>query len=504
MDCIITIDINTSAVKIAAYNFSGKLIAFRKGSFSILYPFADHSEQDPEQVFITVLFVLKDLLKEQILPKGHNVYSIVFSASMHSVLPIGNKGNPLGNAIIWSDNRAKKEADWIKTLENAQEIYENSGTPIHAMSPLAKIAWIKDNQPERYKNTYKFISIKEYIIYQFTKQYLIDYSMASATGLFNIKKKVWEQNSLDISGLKIDQFSEFVPVLNANLKLKPQIAKSLGISKDTKIIIGSTDGCLATIGSGVYKDGQATISISHSGALRVVGSEIIKDEKQRFFNYVLDNDLFISGGPTNNAGVVLEWFASNFRNHPIINDFEDVVEELFEEATLVKSGSNGLIFLPYLLGERAPIWNSNARASYFGININHKSKHFLRATIEGIVFEIYSIGKILENYRDINQLHITGKYASLPISAGIISDVFGKKVIITNEEENVNKGAALLGMVEAKIFSNIKEAAKSIELKNIFEPVKDNNEVYKKLFEVFERLTNKLGEEFDILEGLKL
>lgn len=503
MDCIITIDINTSAVKIAAYDLKGQLIAFRKGSFSILYTQADHSEQDPEHVFITVLFVLKDLINEQILPQNHKILSIVFSAAMHSVLPVDVKGVPLGNAIIWADNRAKNEADFIKKSIDANTIYENTGTPIHAMSPLAKIAWIKNNLPERFKKTYKFISIKEYIIYQFTNQYVIDYSMASATGIFNIKEKKWEQKSLDISGLKANQFSDPVSVFNSDLKLKPGLARSLKISKNTKLIIGSTDGCLATIGSGVFGKGQATISISHSGAVRVAGNKFIKDKEHRFFNYILDDETYISGGPTNNAGVVLEWFASNFRNHYIIHDFEDVVEDLFKEATLVKSGSNGLLFLPYLLGERAPIWNSNARACYFGINIKHEPKHFLRATIEGIIFEIYSIGKILEKYRTIDQLHLTGKYASLPICAGIISDVFGKKVIVSNEAENVNKGAALIGMIDAGVFKNLEEAAKSIQAKNSFEPVSENNDTYRKLFEIFERLTYKLGEEFDLIEKLQ-
>jgi gluconokinase len=199
----------------------------------------------------------------------------------------------------------------------------------------------------------------------------------------------------------------------------------------------------------------------------------------------------------------LEWFASNFRNHPIVLDFEDAVEDLFKEATLVKSGSNGLLFLPYLLGERAPIWNSNARGCYFGINIKHQPKHFLRATIEGIIFEIYSIGKILEKYRKIDKLYLTGKYASLPICAGIISDVFGKKVLVSNEDENVNKGAALLGMIDAGVFKNLEEAAKSIATKNIFEPVSENNETYQKLFEIFQRLTHKLSEEFEMIEKLQ-
>ena len=503
MECILTIDISTSSVKVCAYDFSGKLVLFRKASLSIFYPHPDFSEQDPEHVYVTVLFLLRDFIYEQIIPTNYKITSLVFSASMHSVLPVNHKGVPIGNAIIWADNRAKKEADNIKDSELSNQIYKNTGTPLHAMSPLAKIEWIRINQPERFKKASKFISLKEYILFQFTNQYVIDYSMASATGFFNIKGKKWETKSFDISNLNPNYFSEPVSVFNSDLKFKPNIAKALNLPKNTKILVGSTDGCLATIGSGVFGEGQATISITYSGAVRVAGNEFIEDKEKRFFNYVLDDNIYISGGPTNNAGVVLEWFSSHFRNHKIIHDFEDVVEELFKEATLVKSGSDGLLFLPYLLGERAPIWNSNARGSYFGINIKHESKHFLRATIEGVIFEMYSIGKILENYRKIDQLHLTGKYASLPICASIISDVFGKKVILSDEEENVNKGAALLGMIDAGIFKNIEEAALSINEKKVFEPNLVNNDVYKKLFNIFERLTSKLSPEFDLIEQLQ-
>ena len=205
MDCIITIDIGTSAVRIFAFEMNGTAIGFMKGSYPTFHTEPIYSEQDPEQVFITVLYVLKNFLTEKINSKKYRVAAICFSAAMHSVLPVDKNGVPLGNAITWADNRGKKEADDLKKLPIAKTIYDATGTPIHPMSPLIKIAWIKRHDKERFSKTDKFIAIKNYIIQQLTGECVIDYSLASATGLFNIHKLHWDNNALAYAGIHADR-----------------------------------------------------------------------------------------------------------------------------------------------------------------------------------------------------------------------------------------------------------------------------------------------------------
>lgn len=504
MEILITIDVGTTAVRIVAFDFNGKMKAYKKGSYPTFHPQPDFSEQDPEQVFITVLFILKSLLNELFEEKKNKIKGIVFSSSMHSVLPIDKNGTPLGNAMIWADNRAKNEAEEIKNSALGTRIYEATGTPIHAMSPLAKIAWIRKNEPERFQKTYKFISLKEYVVHQFTNEYIIDYSLASATGIFNIRDLQWEQNSLDIAGIKASYLSEPCSIFNAEAKLKPEIAKSLRLSASTKVIIGSTDGCMATIGTGVFAEGQATISINSSGAVRVFGNEVLNDKNQRLFNYVLDKNQFISGGPTNNAGVVLEWFVSQFGDFQSGLDFEDTMLNSLNAALHVSPGANGLLFLPYLLGERAPIWNSNARGSYFGINIKHEPRHFVRATIEGIIFELLSISKVIENYRDINEVSLTGTIVTLPFWSNLVADIFGKKVNINHSINSINLGSALVGLTEMGVYANIKDAVKSIvKPESVIEPKKHNHELYTKYYQIFNQLTQKFKEEYDLIAELQ-
>jgi gluconokinase len=328
---------------------------------------------------------------------------------------------------------------------------------LHPTSPLVKIRWFGQNSPAAwFEKVYKFISIKEYIIYQLTGQLVIDQSIASSTGLFNIHTLQWEPAALAYAGIKTQQLSEAVPIFFSDLKLKKEYIRLFRLSSTTKVIVGASDGCLATLGAGVVTEGNATITIGSSGAMRVAGTQVIQDSQQRFFNYILTEGKYISGGPTNNGGVVFEWFVQQFGASGVHLDMEQTVKQLLIEAERVSSGAGGLLFLPYLLGERAPLWNANARGAYLGVNITHERRHFIRATVEGIVYEMYSIGKLLQQYRSIENLYINGAYATLPLFAQILSDVFGKTVYINDKHDSASAGAALLALTHLGLFGRLK------------------------------------------------
>ncbi|SFT55280.1 gluconate kinase, FGGY family [Algoriphagus locisalis] len=496
MECIITIEIGTNAVRIIAFDLTGNVIGSSKGSYPTFHVAPDYSEQDPDQMFITMLYVMKNLLNERIHPFHHEVISICFSASMHSVLPIDKHGVALGNAFTWADNRGKNEAEELKNSSVGNSIYDSTGTPIHPMSPLIKIAWLNRNDRDRFNKAAKFITIKTYIIQQLTKDYLLDYSLASATGLLNIHSREWDTDALEYAGIAASRLPDLVPVFQKLNKLRPEYQKSLGLSEGVKILIGSSDGCLATLGGGVWEKDMATITIEDSGAVRVVSKEVLKDSKQRLFNYLLTDKYYISGGPTNNGGVAFEWFAKQFGDFKSLYDVDQVMQQLVQEATKSRAGSDGLLFLPYLLGERAPIWNANARGTFFGINIMHEKRHFIRATIEGILYEIYSIGKTLESHKTISSLTANGSFASIPFCTQLLADIFNKPISIGKNPDSIAQGAYLLAATNLGIFDSISTAAKSVKMATTFDPNKQTNPIYMKYFGLFERLSNKLQDEF--------
>lgn len=503
MDCIITIDVGTGAVRVVAFDLKGNALGSMKGSFPTFHSKPDYSEQDPEQIFITMLYVLKNFLNEKIHPKKYKVACICFSAAMHSVLPIDKNGVPLGNAIVWSDNRAKKEAHDLKDSSLGKELYKATGTPIHPMSPLNKITWIKNHDKERFKQAKKFLAIKTYIIQQLTGEYIIDYSLASATGLLNIHSLNWEDDAVRHAGITKQQLPDLVPVFYSGVKLRKEFQTSLGLPAKVKIICGSSDGCLATLGGGVWGEGRATVTIEESGAVRVMGKKVLQDEKQRFFNYLLTENNYVSGGPTNNGGAVFEWFAKQFGDFKKAFDLEDCMENLNNDAAKVPVGSAGLIFLPYLQGERAPIWNANAKGVYFGLNIKHEQQHFIRATIEGILFAIYNIGKTLQEHRTINSLSVNGSFASFPFWTQMIADIFNKPVNFKQGSDSVALGAFLLSATELGLYKNLDEAAQTVELPDTYIPKKQHHNVYMKHYAIFERLSVKLFDEFEAIANLQ-
>lgn len=503
MKCIITIELGTNAVRIFAFDLNGAVIGSMKGHYPTFHSQPDYSEQDPEQIFITMLYVLKNLLNEMIHPRKYKVCSICFSSSMHSTLAVDKDGVPLGNAYTWADNRAKKEAVEIQASVLADTMYECTGTPLHPMSPLLKIAWMRKNDEENFAAAGKFLSIKSYVIHQLTGEYLIDYSLACATGMLNIHKIAWEDQALQFAGISKEQLPDLVPVFAGAGKLKKAYQNSLGLKSDTKIIVGSSDGCMATLGAGIWNSDRATITIEDSSAVRMVSGKMLKDEKKRVFNYLITEDCYVSGGPSNSGGCVFEWFQKQFGDTAFPFDADSNANTLFREAMNVAIGSEGLLFLPYLLGERAPIWNPDARGMYFGINIKHERKHFIRATIEGILYEIYSIGKMMQEHRSISSISVNGSFATIPFCAQMLSDMFNKTVDVSKNVNSVSAGTFLLAATDMGIYKSLDEAAGQIEVGQRYQPSEKNHPIYQQYFRIFESLTGKLGDEFEKIAALQ-
>jgi gluconokinase len=234
-----------------------------------------------------------------------------------------------------------------------------------------------------------------------------------------------------------------------------------------------------------------------------MGPTVLKDEQMRFFNYLLTEDCYVSGGPTNNGGNIFDWFSRQFGDFTNPFDIDNSMKQLMEEASKVPLGSDGLLFLPYLLGERAPIWNANARGVYFGLNIKHERKHFIRATIEGILYEIYSIGKTLGEQRTIKSLSVNGSFGTIPFCTQIIADMFNKPVRLRPQFHSVSFGAYLLSATEMGIYKSLDEAAQTVELPEVYKPNKQHHAVYADYFGIFEKLSVKLYDEFEAIGELQ-
>jgi gluconokinase len=494
---IITVDIGTTSTKTSAINTVGNIIAHDAVAYPILSTQPDFAEQDPE----VILNAVKSTIKAVVEKAGDDILGVSFSSAMHSLILLDKHNQLLTNSIIWADNRSKLEAEQLRNSQEGFDIYLKTGTPIHPMSPLCKIEWIKKNDRKKFDKASKFISIKEYIFFRLFGQFVIDYSIASATGLFNIYDLNWNKPSLTLLGIKEEQLSKPVPVTFQTKGLSQQLSSELKLPTDTPFVIGGSDGCLANLGANSTKKGAAAVTIGTSGAIRMASTHSEPDQKQRVFNYLLEENTFIIGGPTNNGAILLDWFRDSFMKDELKDHDQTEFYKLIEnEVSKIQPGAEGLIFLPYLMGERAPIWDASAKGVFFGISMKHKQIHFLRAMMEGIIFAIYSVGKTMEELvGEIEVINAGGGFAKSHFWVQMLADVFGKKVVINNSLESSSLGAAMVGFKSLGIYEDIEHLQRAIEIVTEFNPDPENHIKYKKAFQIFEMLYSNIKETFRML-----
>ena len=483
---VIGIDLGTGSAKAIAVDHSGRVLATAHSSYPTLQPRTGYQEQAPEliwQAFIKCISGITSTLK-------NSPDAVCLSSAMHSVIPVNENGEPLMNMIIWADNRSSSVASEIHRSSQGQALYETTGTPIHAMTPVCKIRWLSDFEKQIFSRTARYISIKEYIWFRMFHEYEADYSIASATGLMNLEELKWNDLSLEIARIRPEQLSTLVNT-NHNRKCSdPSLCNQLGIRSDTLFFIGASDGCLANVGSFATEDGYMALTIGTSGAVRVTRKKPMLNFKAMTFNYLLDSSTYVCGGPINNGGVALKWYAENLLGKKLESaaDYALILDPLKNS----QPGADGLIFLPYVLGERAPIWNSNASGVFFGMKAHHQQSHFTRAVIEGISTSLYDIAfNMIDAGLDIREIHVSGGFVHSEQWLQILADMFGKKVCLINTADASAVGAAFLAMKDMGVISDYQQL-KPPEIKE-FMPNPGNMASYRELFLRYRKLYDSVA-----------
>ncbi|HWI49869.1 MAG TPA: gluconokinase, partial [Rummeliibacillus sp.] len=302
MSYYLGVDIGTTCTKAVLFGNKGQVISMHHAGYPLYSPTPNVAEQNPDEILHAVKEAIRIALRKSSIDVN-NLKLVSFSAAMHSVIAIDKYGKPLTNCITWADTRATDWADKIKNEMNGHEIYRRTGTPIHPMSPLCKITWLRHERPEIFNQTYKFISMKEYVFHDFFNRYIVDHSIASATGMFNLENRDWDENALAVAGITADQLSELVPTTYYLDGLKNDIAAEIGIPSHIPFVIGANDGVLSNLGVNAIDPGVVAVTIGTSGAIRTVTDHPVTDPKGRIFCYVLTDKHWVVGGPVNNGGM---------------------------------------------------------------------------------------------------------------------------------------------------------------------------------------------------------
>ncbi|NGQ95939.1 gluconokinase [Brevibacillus sp. SYP-B805] len=502
----IGLDIGTTSTKAVVYTVQGEV----KGSGSVDYPITvphpGWAEQDPEVIYAAVLQALRDAVAAAGI-RREEIAAIGFSTAMHSLIAVDAEGRPLTNSIIWADNRSSAQAERLKREGIGREIYLRTGTPIHPMSPLAKLIWMREEAPDIFRRAAKFISIKEYVLHRMFGVYVVDYSIASATGLFDIRRLAWEEEALRTAGIRRGQLSEPVPTTHILRGFSREAADSTGLSPDTPFVVGASDGVLANLGVGAVEPGQIAVTIGTSGAVRAVVDRPLTDREGRTFCYVLTDNRWVIGGPTNNGGLMLRWFRDQFsaeEREQAQSLGIDPYEVMVQKAAAVPAGAEGLLFLPFLAGERAPHWNADARGSFFGIGLHHRREHFIRAVLEGILFGVYDVAAVLRELAgEAVEIRASGGFARSAEWRQMMADMFGIPVLVPQTHESSSFGAALMALWAVGAIADLDEGRRLITLAGRQEPVAAHKAVYEELFAIYQLIYRHTVQEMAALASFQ-
>lgn len=502
MSYIIGIDVGTTNTKAILYNLTGKSLGQASASYPMYQDSPDMAEEDAEEIFQASLKVINQvIINAQVA--GNEVIALSWSAQQHSLLALDTDYHPLMRVMTWADNRAAAITQELKETGVGLKIYQRTGLPIHPMGPIYKLLWLQKQQAQLFQKAAYWVGIKEYLIWRYTGKLQEEQSMAASTGLMNLQTLTWDPKLLAIAGVKEEQLPPLVPITTKITGLRSKYAQATGLSTNVTTVMGATDGALSTLGLSGLQTDTLTINIGTSAAVRTVSPQPILDQKARLFCYPILHGQYLIGGPLNNGGIIFDW-AKNalFMDQQTtaqllkINDF-DLLNKI---AATSPVGAQGLLFHPYLGGERAPLWNADARGSFYGLNRHHTRADMLRAVLEGIVFNIYTVATTLKQIVPApQQILVTGGFVQSTLGGQILADVFNQKISIPQIHESGCLAAMFLAKIVLGLETDWSHIQNNINLQQTFIPNYEAVQRYQELFPIYLRLNKHLSNEYQAI-----
>lgn len=444
---VVGVDIGTTSAKACVVTPGGEIKSCCRRAYPLLTPRPGWAEQEPDVVVAAVVAAVRAAVQQAQLPPA-DIGAIGCSAALHSLIAVDAAGRPLTRALTWGDRRSAPQAAALDGRDDRRALYQRTGLPVQAMSPLAKLLWLRSEAPESFARAAKFISIKEYVLRQLAGAYVVDYSTASASGLLNIVTRTWDEEALRLAGIGAAQLSRVVAPTERLPRLAPAYARAMGLPTGVAIVVGAGDGVLATLGAGASAPGQWCVTIGTSSGLRTFAPAPRLDPDGRTFCYAVAEGLWLVGCPSSVGGVALRWLCETFAGDDGRDGDEDAAyAAAIDAAWPLRIGAEGLLFLPFVAGERAPRRHPATHGAFVGLGLHHRRAHLIRAVVEGIFLAVASLcaplGDLVGPQRE---LRVTGGFARLPLMRQWMADVFGEELVFPAVAEVACYGAALVAL----------------------------------------------------------
>lgn len=485
---LLGIDIGTSSCKAAVFDRNGCVRASANGSYPVYYPKEGWAEQNPEEWWEAVCGCIKEILKKgQISPE--QIAAVGIDGQSWSAIAVDENGQVLTNTPIWMDTRAQEICDRLNDEIGKDKIFEVAGNSLQPSYTTAKILWYKENLPDVYKRTYKILQSNSYIAYRLTGEMTQDVSQGYGLHCFDMRKGVWNEEMCEKLGIPINLLPEIRRCDEVVGAVTEKAAGECGLCTGTPVVAGGLDAACGTLGAGVIHPGETQEQGGQAGGMSICMDTYKADPHLIMGFHVVPGQWLLQGGTTGGGGV-MRWFEQEFAGE------ERFVAEDTEESSLVQlnrkgekiaPGSDGLVFLPYMSGERSPVWNPYAKGVFYGLDFAKTKGHFVRACMEGVAYSLRHNLEIAEKAgAKVETLCAMGGSANSLLWTQIKADITGKPVSVPSSDTATTLGAAILAGVGVGFYKSYEEAV-SLTVKETrrHEPNMENRAVYEKGYKTY-------------------
>ncbi len=502
MKHFLAIDLGTSAVKAGVFDETGRRVALAIEEYELLTPAEDICELPANVYWEKFLAAWQRILADGKVD-AKDITAIGFSSQGETFVPVDADGEPLRNAIVWLDNRSHTEAAAIEERFGRETVYKTTGQPaVEPIWPATKYLWIKNNEPDVFAKTHKFLMAEDYLIYKLSGQYVSEFSVYSSSLVLDINTRELWGEMLDFIGVSADQFPKLQESGTVVGTVSAEAAAATGLSADTLVVTGAYDHAAGSIGAGVTHSGVMSETTGSAMAMCAPVDEVAFDPEYRVpvhCHAISGNYFFSPWGET--AGMTLRWFRDKMCGGEMAQAEaagRDAFEMLGEMAAGVPAGSEGLVMLPFLSGTGSPEFDSKAKGVFFGLTLKHGKGHFVRSIMEAVT---YMIARNVEVMADLgvklDEIRALGGGAKSDLWCQIKADAMQATVAVVEESEQALKGAAILAGVGAGVFADLETASNDmVAIRKRYKPNPANAAVYAAGLAKYEKLYDSLKDLF--------
>ncbi|MBQ1483271.1 MAG: xylulokinase [Erysipelotrichaceae bacterium] len=446
----IGIDLGTSAVKLLLVNEKGEIVRSVSKDYPLYFPASGWSQQEPSDWWKAVSEGLDELLEKV---SRSEVRTIGCGGQMHGLVILDENDEVIRPCILWNDGRTDKQTAYLNEVIGKDKLNGYTANIAFAGFTAPKILWVRDNEPENFKRIRKIMLPKDYINYLLTGVFSSDYSDASGTLLLDVKNKCWSKEMLKICSLKEEQLPKLYESYEVTGTLKKDVAERFGLDPQVKVVAGAGDNAAAAIGTGTVRDGSCNISLGTSGTVFICSDTFKENRNNAIHNFAHANGKYHLMGCILSAASCNKWFCEEVLKN---NDYQSLQEEISNEML----GRNDVYFLPYLMGERSPINDTDARGMFIGMDMSSSRSDMYLAVLEGVAFAIRDCLEVAKELGiDIEVSKICGGGSKSSLWRKIIANVLGIRLAIPVSEEGPGYGAAMLGMAADGLYESVEDCA---------------------------------------------